>query len=557
MSSSVSRLAFVTRLVFVFSLTWPGSPDAATLFVTDFGDNGSPGQLRTLINVAAPGDTILIPAGTITLTGPSGEDANLGGDLDILKNLTIQGAGAGATIIDGGALDGVFDILVPHSLFLSGVTIRNGINSAQGGGGGIRNFGTLNLSNVIVSGNQAARTTAGDRNNGGGIRNLGAMSLSRVVISDNVARGNGGGIYNEQGAVMTLADVSVSANRAEIAGGGVFNGGSVTLTRVTVSGNNADTNGGGIFATRGSGVVTAAHTTLTNVTLSGNRTGGLGGGIFNSATAALTNVTVSGNSTTIVAAGGISNSGSATLKNVLLAGNTAGIGGGANCSGTIASLGHNLDDGATCGLAEPGDLSNTDPNLGPLQDSGSFTFTHALLRGSPAIDAGTNAGCPPTDQRGVARPQGAACDIGAYESASSSTLILSLNQTILHSGSALHVGLTAENPMPVFNADFYFGFLLPDGVTICFMTSLSPLVGQCLPLSASPRTFPSLAANFQVPQGLNLRLPDLLVFTFGGGEPQGTYFAFAVLTPAGAFGDGSIDPADIIASSVQALTFGP
>lgn len=82
----------------------------------------------------------------------------------------------------------------------------------------------------------------------------------------------------------------------------------------------------------------------------------------------------------------------------------------------MTSLGHNLDSGSTCGFASPGDLSNTDPKLGPLQNNGGFTATHALLPGSPAIDAGS-PDCPPLaiDQRGVARPQGPACDIGAYE----------------------------------------------------------------------------------------------------------------------------------------------
>jgi hypothetical protein len=83
---------------------------------------------------------------------------------------------------------------------------------------------------------------------------------------------------------------------------------------------------------------------------------------------------------------------------------------------------HNLSEGVTddanaCGLTNGANanLIGSDPNLGPLADNGGATQTHALLSGSPAIDAGDNSTCPATDQRGVARPQGSACDIGAYE----------------------------------------------------------------------------------------------------------------------------------------------
>jgi len=100
-----------------------------------------------------------------------------------------------------------------------------------------------------------------------------------------------------------------------------------------------------------------------------------------------------------------------TLKNTIIAYNSGG-----NCSGAMASSGHNLEDANTCSLTAAGDLVNTDPILGPLADNGGPTWTHALLDGSPAINAGSGD-CPPpaADQRGVARPQGAACDIGVFE----------------------------------------------------------------------------------------------------------------------------------------------
>jgi hypothetical protein len=91
---------------------------------------------------------------------------------------------------------------------------------------------------------------------------------------------------------------------------------------------------------------------------------------------------------------------------------------GPNCTGPInESRGYNLDSGTTCGLTKTTDLTNTNAMLGSLANNGGPTLTMALLPGSPAIDHGGTAanGCPATDQRGVSRPQGPACDIGAYE----------------------------------------------------------------------------------------------------------------------------------------------
>ena len=112
--------------------------------------------------------------------------------------------------------------------------------------------------------------------------------------------------------------------------------------------------------------------------------------------------------------GGIHNfSGALTVNNTIVSNRTPN-----DCSGVDpeeAALRHNMDSDGTCGLAGAGDLSNTNPKLGPLQANGGPTLTHALLAGSPAIDAGDNTACPSRDQRGYVRPVGAACDIGAYE----------------------------------------------------------------------------------------------------------------------------------------------
>jgi hypothetical protein len=102
------------------------------------------------------------------------------------------------------------------------------------------------------------------------------------------------------------------------------------------------------------------------------------------------------------------------LANTIIAGNSD-----KDCDlspwGTLVTYGHNLDRDGSCQLTAPGDQPGTDPKLGPLQNNTGPTQTHALLQGSPAIDGGDNQYCPTIDQRGVPRPAGAACDIGAYE----------------------------------------------------------------------------------------------------------------------------------------------
>ena len=177
----------------------------------------------------------------------------------------------------------------------------------------------------------------------------------------------------------------------------------LAITGSTISGNSANNWGGGI---KNGGTLT-----LVNSTVSNNSSVEEGGGIWNAESLTLINSTVGGNSSNN--GGGILNHDTITMTNTIVATNPMG----ADCSGegSFTSLGHNLDSDGTCNLTGPGDLPGVDPLLGPLQNNGGPTETHALLPGSPAMDAGDNEACPATDQRGVERPQGLACDIGAYE----------------------------------------------------------------------------------------------------------------------------------------------
>lgn len=304
-------------------------------------------------NALAGADTITVPAGTyvLAIAGIS-EDASATGDLDITEDVTVSGAGAAATIIDGAMLDRVFHILGnPLAVGIFGVTIQNGQapDPFSFGGGILVNSSTLTLENSTVSRNAVGNGF------GGGI----AVTFGTLVVNDS----------------------TVSDNSAGAFAGGVSNG------------------GGSVF--------------LTNTTLSGNSAGNGIGGLLNNGAGTLTNCTFSDNSAPNIS-NDTSNS-TLNLRNTIFA---AGPTGG-NCSiagGSLISDGHNLSSDNTCAFAGPGDLNNTNPLLGPLTlNSPGTTRTHALLVGSPAIDAGDNAGCPAADQRGVSRPQGAACEIGAYE----------------------------------------------------------------------------------------------------------------------------------------------
>jgi len=189
-------------------------------------------------------------------------------------------------------------------------------------------------------------------------------------------------------------------------------GGNLTLQSLTVR--NGQTERGGIanFGTL----------TVTNSTLSGNN-GGYGGGIYNGigATLTVTNSTFSGTGAAL--GGGIHHDeffgGTATLQNTIIANSPSG----GNCSGTIDDSGGNLSDDTTCRFTAASSFNNTDPQLDPdgLQNNGGQTQTIALLTCGPAIDAAVNCPPPATDQRGVSRPQGSACDIGAFELKQQST----------------------------------------------------------------------------------------------------------------------------------------
>jgi CSLREA domain-containing protein len=411
---------------------------------------------------ALPGkNTIRVPEGTYRLriadpANPAEIDAppftSAAGDLSITNDLDLLGAGAEETIVDGNQIDRVFDI--PPSgknptIKISGLTIRNGNPGVpasptaffQGGGGGVRNFGgTLTLQDDIIRDNHVVMPGAA----AGGVLNAVTTHLVNVQLIGNTVlpgatgpsgqNGSGGAAFNFNG-LLTLDHVIIRDNTAETGGG--LNSFAVTrLTDVTLSGNSSTVAGAGGIINARAGVMT-----LDKVTLNDNHSAQDGGAIANAgASLTLNNVTISGNTATN--GGGIANRGTMTMDFVTIANNSAANGGninnfvggslqmrasivshalaGGNCfiGAAIASpQGDNISSDATCNLSGPGDRNNLNPQLGPLARNGGFTRTLALRPFSPAIDDVTHSTCPPpaTDQRGVVRPQGRACDSGAYE----------------------------------------------------------------------------------------------------------------------------------------------
>jgi hypothetical protein len=422
------------------------------IVVTNTNDNG-PGSLRNALAIANDGDTI-------DATGVSGIILLTSGELQINHSVTINGPGAGNLTVNGNAASRVFENF-GSDVTISGFTVTNGLppTGDNNGGGGILNHGGLTLSGTSILSNNAGGFLppnaggggigisaggtltvtnsvigANESQNGpgGGISAGGTVTVSNSTINNNEGLCTGGGIaFNDIGGTLTVMNstivgnsvlgcpVSAGGGGVPTGGGGIACSGSVTVINSTISANTVDVGG---VPTGGGGIACSGSMAVINSTISGNTVGGTmpeGGGIRNGGTLTLTNSTLSGNSVPSGQGGAISNAGQTMIGDTVL---NAGASGGTifNNGGAITSLGYNIasDNGGGV-LTGPGDQIDTDPMLGPLQDNGGPTFTHALLPGSPAIDAGDPSFTPPPffDQRGPGfnRVANGRIDKGSFE----------------------------------------------------------------------------------------------------------------------------------------------
>ena len=425
-------------------------------------------SLRDAIQVANPGATIRFSVnGFIVLAL---------GSLTINKNLTIEGpvsaflgistegssrvlyvdAGAHVTLSDIEISDGISDygggIYNRGNLTVNNCAIRGNYATTSGGGvynatngvlvatttilddngaalngGGIDNQGTLTIISSEIRGNGT------ESGNGGGIHNQGTLTINGSTIAGNGAAAYGGGIYNAAGRTASITQCGIGDNGAGSGGGGVDNRGvlsitlseirdnavdagggggilnlhTLTVNRSTFAGNESTTYGGGIY------VSGATQTMVTNSTLHDNLSSRGGGIAVTNAPITMTNITLFRNGAG-EGGGGIYSSGTpfrTALRNTIVAGNLVG----GDCSGAMATTStHNLDTDGSC---LPGFTQVTTATLKLVWQDGWL----GLESGSVAIDAGSNAVCPATDQRGVTRPRDgngdgiAICDVGAYE----------------------------------------------------------------------------------------------------------------------------------------------
>lgn len=376
-----------------------------------------------------------------------------------LNNVTITNCQAyqGGGIYGEHAFQGTLGWNIP-SLTLHNVTLTGNRATSPdygyAGGGGLFSGSLLTADGLVISGNSAIQggglyqnspksldtpstiTNFTISNNGAvdgaGIDNdLGALTLSYGKIENNTGSGfrpgcapssciytGGGGIYNNDGTLI-MRNVSVNANKVTTAGsygGGIYNYKYMSLTNVTVSGNTA-ASGAGI--SNGNYQSLPNSLTLINVTVGENigkdsvtpYVDSQGGGIYNNGYMKIVTSTIAKNKARY--GGGFQNLGTVDMYNSIIANNTATVA-SPDCRSTLSSGGHNLIS-STAGCtynAGPFDLVNVQPLIGALTGSPSY---YPLSWGSPAIDGASQSNCPSFDEGGNPRPQGASCDIGAFE----------------------------------------------------------------------------------------------------------------------------------------------
>jgi hypothetical protein len=361
--------------------------------VQNNADSGAGSLRQAILDACGSAGSNTITFNMASVVSPIGLTS---GELALTKNVIITGPSANLlTVQRTSGTARIFHLNAGKTATISGLTIAGG--NATSGAGILNDHGTLTITHSTISGNGTASTS------GGGILNDGSTTAASLTILNSTLSGNTastGGAVSNQGsgggtATATITNTTISGNTATGVGGGLLNGGTtptdavLTLTNSTITNNHADHDNAGAETGGGLSTITSTAVTLRNTIVAGNYTG-------------------SGTTT----ADDISGTVDATSAfNLIGTGGAGGLTNGTNSN--------------QVGVANPG--------LGPLANNGGPTFTHALLTGSPALDAGDNTGVvippflntsPSTDQRGTSFPRirdaadantTATVDIGALE----------------------------------------------------------------------------------------------------------------------------------------------
>jgi hypothetical protein len=455
-------ISFVCTTLILFSMlaiTPPSLVHAATTWVVANTNDSGAGSLRQAITSAASGDTIQFNPAL------SGQTITLASTITIAKNLTIDGSGLASRIeISGGNAVRVFiiDASVDLTVDIKNVVIKEGkqtgtATSFSGGAIYVGNHINLTIQNAVIKDNEAYKAGA-----------MFVSSYGNVVISDSEITNNftdtdAGAIYVNSIGTLTLKNSLVSNNAAQNNGTIYFSGASSLslLENNTFSGNSAE-NGGAVYTQLGNARIEIHNNLFIGNSAYGSTNIGDGGALYlwssNTSSLFVVENNTFYNNTAEQKGGAIkfSVSGNVYFNHNTLSNNSAAQGGnayifggtdleqnynnimanstaGGDCykQGTVNSTGSNnlIEDGsATCLTIMAGSLT-VDPGLGPLADNWGPTQTMAITSSSPAWDAGNDAHCTDSekDQRGVARPQSAHCDLGAYELDATSPMV-TINQ---------------------------------------------------------------------------------------------------------------------------------
>ena len=447
------------RFAFAFAFA------ALALVLAAFLVSGHPAQAVDNCNLAAL-KAIVSTGGTLDFNCAADTTITLDGTQTIAKDLTLTNTGAGKVSISGNYQYQIFSVTSGISLSLTNLNLTGGSTTNNGGAIDNKSGGTVTISNSTLSGNSATYYGAAIYNNNGGTVTIsnstlsgnsaavggailsfgGTVTISNSTLSGNSAISSGGAIFNQgKSSTLMISNSTLSGNSANT-GGAIYNfgGGTVTISNSTLSGNSANT-GGAIGST--SGTVTISNSSLYSNSAS------YGGAIENSvgSTVTITNSTLYSNSATYDGGTIDNNSGSTVnLQNSLLQGSNICFG------NSFIDKGYNLEAEATnsytCELGASS-MNTTDAILGTLRNNGGTTNTVALLSGSPAIGAIPAASCVVTaDQRGVNRPQGTKCDIGAFEvvvNPATPTVTTNPTNTTVTAGNAANFTAAASgNPIP-------------------------------------------------------------------------------------------------------------